>query len=442
MQWRAMDVPDWMARGLRGAPHTGDAELSGARWSVKYRIVEVEVGRRRIGLQLDVEESGVAVVMRNRGNPVGFAMLDLQHGASVDAACVERTVSLATAATILRAALRDELSPAAPTGPLPSLTLAICTKDRPDLVARCLGSVEQVRRTSPHRDVLLEVLVIDNAPSDDRTATLVETFPWARRCLDSREGLDFARNTAWREARGDFVAYLDDDAVLDAGWLDGFVDAWRRHQDAGAFTGLVLPFSLETEAQILFERRGGFGRGFVSQRFTDGDLDENPCYPTGAGSFGAGCNMILRRELLHRIGGFDEALDTGAPLPGGGDLDIFYRVIRSPAPLVYEPRLLVFHEHRRTMPGLRRQYYTWGLGFMAFVAKTWNSDKAQRSKLLKLLVWWTTDQLKAVADGVFRRGVRRFDHTIAELCGGIIGLMGTYSRSRRRSARIRAAHQQ
>jgi hypothetical protein len=39
--------------------------------------------------------------------------------------------------------------------------------------------------------------------------------------------------------------------------------------------------------------------------------------------------MILRRDLLLEIGGFDEALDTGKPLPGGGDLDIFYRVIRA-----------------------------------------------------------------------------------------------------------------
>ena len=89
-----------------------------------------------------------------------------------------------------------------------------------------------------------------------------------------------------------------------------------------------------------------------------------------AGSFGAGCNMVFRREAVLALGGFDEALDTGPPLPGGGDLDIFYRVARAGAADRLRARMLVYHQHRQDRDALRRQYWTWGPGFMAFVAKS------------------------------------------------------------------------
>ena len=112
---------------------------------------------------------------------------------------------------------------------------------------------------------------------------------------------------------------------------------------------------------------------------TRSDLGE--CYPEirfilAAPEFSAtGCNMAFRRDVLLEIGGFDEALDTGAPLPGGGDLDIFYRIIRAGYVLVYEPSYMVFHEHRESVSALRRQYYTWGLGLMAFVEKSYRNDR-------------------------------------------------------------------
>ena len=52
-------------------------------------------------------------------------------------------------------------------------------------------------------------------------------------------------------------------------------------------------------------------------------LSGNPLYPCGSGIFGAGCNMAFKREVLLKLGGFDEALDTGAPLPGGGRFRYF-----------------------------------------------------------------------------------------------------------------------
>ena len=88
--------------------------------------------------------------------------------------------------------------------------------------------------------------------------------------------------------------------------------------------------------------------------------------------------MTVRRDVVRGLGGFDDALDTGAPLPGGGDLDMFYRIIRAGHAFVYQPSALVFHRHRRKMKELRRQYWSWGLGFMSFAAKSYRTDPPAR----------------------------------------------------------------
>jgi GT2 family glycosyltransferase len=241
-------------------------------------------------------------------------------------------------------------------------------------------------------------------------------------------------------ARTAWVAYLDDDVVVDRGWLDGLEEAVAEHPDAASVTGLVLPFELATDAQITFERRGGFGRGCRKQRFVGPAGPDNPLFPLGAGIFGAGCNMVLRTAAVRALGGFDDALDTGPPLPGGGDLDIWSRLARSGHALVYEPRLLVFHRHRPDRTSLRRQYWSWGEGFMAYLTKTARVDPAQRGKAARLAAWWLRYELRTVAAGLAGRSGLPADLALAELVGGLVGLGGSYGRSQRRVAGIRAAH--
>jgi glycosyltransferase involved in cell wall biosynthesis len=318
--------------------------------------------------------------------------------------------------------------------------VAVCTRARPGLLASCLSSVLSLRADSPVGARHFEILVVDNDPPDDATQRLVEGLPGVRYVREARPGLDFARNRALAEATGTWTAYLDDDVVVDRGWLEGLEEAVAEHPDAASFTGLVLPLELATEAQIIFERRGGFGRGCSKRRFTMPAGPDNPLFPLGAGIFGAGCNMVLRTELVRALGGFDEALDTGPPLPGGGDLDIWCRIALAGHVLVYEPRLLVFHRHRRDQAGLRRQYRSWGEGFMAYLTKIARVDSTQRRKAAGLFAWWLRDELENVAASLRPRAGIPVDLALAELAGGLAGLCGGYGRSQRRVARIRSAH--
>jgi len=397
-----------------------------------YTITDIEVTQPLPTLSLSESDTGIALILRRKDKPIGFLMQARSAKSVLTPEELAQLIAKELGSKLLQESLREELMPPAKPNQLPSLTVAICTKDRPDNLARCLNSLLKLQANASG----LEILVVDNAPSDERTKELVTSLPGLRYVREPKAGLDFARNRALQEATGEFLAFLDDDVVVDAQWLDGFLEAWAENPDAGAFTGLVLPYELATEAQILFELGGGFRRGFEKIRYGK-ILPGNPLYPCGSGIFGAGCNMAFRREVLLKIGGFDDALDTGAPLPGGGDLDIFYRVIRAGYPLVYEPRYLVFHQHRQELAKLRRQYWSWGLGFMAFVVKSYHSDPPQRSQFRRLILWWFKYQFRQLKQSLKGKNPLPVPMVLAELWGGIVGILGEYPRSLKRVEQIR-----
>lgn len=391
-------------------------------------IFEIEITQSLPTLHLAPDQPGFALVVRRCDRPIGFILQPDFLGRKILPADLDRLIGEAAGSKILHEALREELNWIIPTPDYPSLSIAICTKDRPELLARCLHSIQKVVAVHPSP---VEILVVDNAPSDHLTKTLVEAFPMVRYCCEPLPGLDVARNRALREATGEYLAYLDDDVVIDRGWLSGFYEAWSENPDAAAFTGLVLPYELETKAQVLFEQAGGFRRGFDKIRYGQ-ILEGNPLYPCGAGIFGAGCNMAFRREVVLDLGGFDVALDTGKPLPGGGDLDIFYRIIRSGHVLVYEPQYLVFHQHRQTLAQLRRQYWSWGLGVMAFIVKSLQSDPAMRNQHIRLMGWWWKYQLRRLKHRLRGKYPLPLGMILAELWGGLQGVCGEYPRSQSR----------
>lgn len=235
-------------------------------------------------------------------------------------------------------------------------SVVICTRDRPDELRRCLASLP--RQTLRPR----EVIVVDNAPSDDRTHE-VALAAGAIYVREDRPGLDFARNTGARRATSAIVAYTDDDVLLHPTWLERLVSAFDAPQIA-AVAGLVLPAELATEAQRHFETHWSFGRGFRRQDF---DAARFAAYRHGvfpAWEVGAGASMAFRREAFGRIGYFDERLDVGQA-GCSGDSELWYRALSHGLTCRYEPRSVAFHFHRRTMDGLARQIHGYMRGHAA-----------------------------------------------------------------------------
>jgi len=299
----------------------------------------------------------------------------------------------------------------------PSVTVAICTRERPDDLDRALTAVA----AQHHRP--LEVLVVDNAPLSDNTRAIVARHRTVRYVREDRRGLDAARNRALREARGEIIAFTDDDAAPEPEWLDALVSNFADRCTV-IVTGLTLPKSLETEAQELFERHCTFVRGF-RRRVFDGQRDN----PLAVGPIGAGANMALRRDVIRALGGFDERLDGGMPTRSGGDHDLFARVLMNGHRIVYEPAAVSWHRHRRTKEELLDTVYGYGVGVYAM----WTGFVVERREIGVVRLawqWLTQSQLKALL-----RPSEPFARTVAwhELRGCLRGPQSWFAARRLRA---------
>jgi hypothetical protein len=204
--------------------------------------------------------------------------------------------------------------------------------------------------------------------------------------------LDWARNRGADEARHDIIAYTDDDACVSPGWLRGIARAFQD-SEVSAVTGLVLPRELETRPQALFEEYGGMSRGLLPRVF---DWSCSKEFDITAGSpCGVGANMAFRRAALQAAGSFDTALDVGTPSFGGGDLDMFHRIVAAGGILVYEPAAWIRHRHRRDMAGLERQLYSNGRSFCVYLMKIWKTRSVQRAACARVARWWVLRWLLA-----------------------------------------------
>src|SRR5574341_2112739 len=115
----------------------------------------------------------------------------------------------------------------------PPISIVVCSRDRAEWLQRCLASLTKLEYER------FEVVVVDNASRDDATARVVAATPF-RYVREERPGLDWARNRGARETRHDIIAYLDDDARADPGWLRSLAAAFAD-PNVSAVTGLVRP---------------------------------------------------------------------------------------------------------------------------------------------------------------------------------------------------------
>ena len=267
------------------------------------------------------------------------------------------------------------------------VTAAVCTHARPAHLARALDSL-LAQRPAP-----AEILVVDNAPPDDATRALVAArFPGVRYVAEPVQGLDFARNRALGSATGDVVAFLDDDAVAAEGWAGALADAFAGDPGVAVCTGRVEALGQDTEGERLFEANGGFSRGLRRIRLPADAAarlhGKHAPLIAWAVSVGSGCSYAVRRTMALALGGFDEALDLGAALPGGGDHDLLWRALQAGHSVVYEPEALAWHEHRSLAEGVHGQVVGHQRALLAFLSKHLvHPGAGARGQLAGYLAW-------------------------------------------------------
>jgi glycosyltransferase involved in cell wall biosynthesis len=307
--------------------------------------------------------------------------------------------------------------------PLPTWSVVICTRDRTDDLESCLDSL--VLQTQAGG----EIVVVDNAPSDERTALLVARYP-VHYVREERPGLNWARDRGAQAATGEIVLYSDDDVVMDPGWISAMLAPFA-HPRVGAVTGLTMPLELETEAQELFERYGGFGRGFRRRAF-----DYTMMAPAAAGIVGAGANMAFRRELLLKLRLFQAELDCGTVTRSGGDAYAFYLLLSEGYQVVYEPTALVWHRHRRDYASLRRTLVGYSIGGFAFLMRCWHQHGDWQAPAVAAQ-WFWTDHVRQLINVLLRHpGRLPLDLVLAQIAACPLGPWAYFASLKREPAGI------
>ena len=261
-----------------------------------------------------------------------------------------------------------------PSPPAPTVSVVIPTRDRASMLATCLDSVLATRYPD------LEVVVVDNAPSDDSTRALVDerfgSDPRVRYVRLAQAGASHARNVGAQLARGEIVAFTDDDALVDELWPAALVAGFGDDPRVVCVTGLTLAGSLDTPAAQAFEAYGGMGLGLRPRLY---DRDEHRgdtlLYPYTAGVFGASNNVAFRRADFPPRGGCDVTIGPGPAVFGAEDLDLFLAVVLGGDRIAYEPAATVRHEHRADFTDLYWQVFTYSAGFTALLTKWALSDR-------------------------------------------------------------------
>jgi GT2 family glycosyltransferase len=385
--------------------------------------VQVEASDLPSVLEVSPNYSHAFVLFRWRGVPVGHTTIPVQDGTIGSDALVNAMLSCAgdriaeyRVAEFLDGEATSSVGAFGPTRT--SCSIAVCTRDRPDDLDRCLTSIAELP------DEGQDVLVVDSASSGHATHDVARRYPGVRYYREERPGLSVARNRALREARGDIVAFCDDDAAPDPIWLRALAASFAEPRTL-CVTGLTLPLELETPAQEWFELTNSFSRGY--RRVVYDGLD---CDPLLVARVGAGVNMAFRRTLPGVVGPFDESLGPGTPTQSGDDHDMFTRILAAGYRIVYEPRALSWHRHRREWSELTATGFGYGAGVYAYLTKQLLAGEL-RAPIVALR--WLPHQLRGLVRGLRGRpgGVPR-SLALAELRGCLRG-SAAYFRSRRKS---------
>lgn len=215
------------------------------------------------------------------------------------------------------------------------LSFIICTYNREKYIYECLSRLA--------KNTIKEgwEIVLVNNNSTDGTAAECERFVKEYKpknyhyIVEIQQGLSYARNRGIAEAKGEWLVFLDDDAMVGKDYIANLQAHLVQHPEAGAFGGAIEPF-FEGEIPNWLNP---WAMGFVSviDLGTQVKLFSTKSYPIGA-------NMSISRATIDKVGTFNTALGrTGNNLMGGEEKDIFNRIRQAGIPIFYFPDIKVQH---------------------------------------------------------------------------------------------------
>ena len=247
------------------------------------------------------------------------------------------------------------------------VSVVFATHNRARRLEALLASLREQTRTG------FQVVVVDDGSSDDTAQVLAAELERGELDLlvlsnDTARGPAIARDMGWRAARGDFIAFTDDDCRLTPGWLDAAVEAWDEVPDR-LVQGRTDPDPDELDTE------GAFSRTLRVRSL-------GPNYQT--------CNVHYPRALLERVDGFDTVTFT---VPGGEDADLAWRCFAAGAHAAFAPEALALHAVHQLGPvGKIKVAWRWHE-----TMRLYKRHKGLRSALTYRIFWKKSHYLLARA---------------------------------------------
>jgi hypothetical protein len=236
------------------------------------------------------------------------------------------------------------------------LSVVTLNFNTPELTAALLESLSKVRK---NHELNFEVFVVNLTPDDGLHKILQEKYPWVREIQAQNRGFAANNNVAIPHAKGRYLLFLNNDTTVPTGTLSEMVRLMDGDPQIGAATcyielalggmdvdchrGFPTPwasFCHFTGLAKLFPRSIIFGRYHQTWKDFKKTHEIDAC---------CGAFMLVRRELIDRLGAWDESFFFY-----GEDLDWCYRIKDAGFKIVYHPRVKIIH-HKGATSGLRKE---------------------------------------------------------------------------------------
>jgi len=255
------------------------------------------------------------------------------------------------------------------------ISAVISTYNRERFLPELFDSIQKQSLDS----TLFEIIIVDNN-SPGNTKELTEEFKGknsfsVRYFLELQQGLSYARNRGIKEAKGDVIIFVDDDAILDEKYFEK-LDFYFRTEKESMAIGSKIFLKYESPKPPLWENK------YLNSLHAYFNLGNKKKY-FGKSNYPIGTNMSFRKEVFEKIGDFNVSLGrVKSGLGGGEEKDIFMRMYANNMNVLYVPDAIVHHripEERTKSDFIKRQALGIGaservrtrqLGFLAFFSRT------------------------------------------------------------------------
>ena len=236
-----------------------------------------------------------------------------------------------------------EISPTTPHLATDLFSIIVCTRNGYQRIGKCLTAIRKIT------DDKLETIVVDDGSIDGTGDFVEKNFPWVRLLRLEASGLSQARNAGAAMARGEILAFTDDDCEPDHDWITRLRPIYEQGNFA-AVGGPNLPPPPRTwEEAVVCAAPGAPSHVMLD----DVEAEHLP-----------GCHLTVTRAAFNQIGGFDPQFHTA-----GDDVDFCWRLREAGYRLGFAPGAFVWHWRRPTIRTFLRQQLGYGAAERLLLAK-------------------------------------------------------------------------